>query len=163
MSLPQTNTPLRRLASLLGIALGLVAIEACGIPSGLGKNGMDEMVAQRRKWDAVAPITYEYIVRNRCECYMSGAELRVVIHDGLLDSVSFVTTGERVQDGGNLTLTGVPGLFTQLGEAYARRPHDVDVIYDETWGFPRHVYIDYSKYYRHDNHWWTVVSFTPLR
>lgn len=148
---------------MLGIALALAGFTACGIPTGLGKNGPDEMNVQRRKWEAVAPITYEYVVRNRCECYMSGAELRVVIHDGLLDSVSFVTTGERVPDGGSLTLTGIAGLFTQLEQAYARRPDDVDVIYDETWGFPRYVHIDYSKRFLHDNHWWTVVSFTPLR
>lgn len=161
MSFRQSS--LRRSSTTLGIALAFAGAGACGIPSGLGKNGMDQLVEQRRKWEAMAPITYEYVVRNRCECYMSGSELRVVIHDGLLDSVSFVTTGERVTDGGNLTLTGISGLFTQLAGAYSRRPHDVDVIYDETWGFPRHVYIDYSKYHWHDNHHWTVVSFTPLR
>jgi len=161
MSLRQSR--LRRSSITLGIALALAGAEACGIPTGLGKNGMDKLVQQRRKWEAIAPITYEYVVRNRCDCSMSGVELRVVIHGGLLDSVSFVTTGERVADGGNLTLTGITGLFTKLAEAYSRRPHDVDVVYDETWGFPRHVYIDYSKYYRHDDHWWTVVSFTPLR
>lgn len=157
------QSQVRRWSSALGIALVLTAPFACGIPTGLGKNGMDEMIAQRRKWEAAAPLTYEYVVRNVCECYMAGAQLSVVVHGGLLDSVSFVSTGERVADGGMLTLTGIDGLFTQLGEAYARRPHDVDVIYDETWGFPRYVHIDYSKYHRHDDHDWTVVSFRPIR
>lgn len=151
----------RILALMLGAPLAAAA--ACGIPSGLGKNGMDRLIEQKQFWEANGPLTYEYQIRNLCHCYMAGMNVRIVVHDGLLDSASLAHSGQRVDDAGMLSFRGVEGLFAELAEAYSRRAADVDVVYDETYGYPRYVYIDYAKHLKTDNRRWTVSGFTPLR
>jgi hypothetical protein len=152
----------RRSSLAFTVALSLAAAAACGIPSGLGKNGMDRLIEQRQFWEANGPLTYEYEIRNLCNCYMAGMNVRVVVHDGLLDSASLAHSGQRVDDAGMLTFRGVDGMFAELADAYARRAADVDVIYDETYGYPRYVYIDYATHLRSDNRSWTVSSFRAI-
>lgn len=149
---------------LLMLAPVLAALASgCGIITGLDKNGMDDMVEQRRQWEATGLRSYEYVVRHDCACYLGYREVRVVVRNGVRDSIVVLDTGESVPDNGVASLNGVPGLFEALRQAYMRRAVDIDVVYDETWHYPRAAYIDEAEYYRHDNRRWYVVAFTPMR
>lgn len=153
----------RRLPVVLATVLAGIVASACGLITGLNKNGLDDLTDQRLVWKALDLRDYEYVVRHDCHCYRAGQLLRVVVRDGVRQTITVLETGEQIPDNGVYTLNGVEGLFEALRQAYLRRAIDVDVVYDETWHYPRAAYVDEAKQYTHDDRRWVVTSFTPAR
>lgn len=111
--------------------------------------GPDDTAALRQgmlRWAARAPSSYEIVLRRTgCECTPAMlVTVRVTVRDGDVQSVSDVQTGEPVTTEPYHAMT-VEQLFAVVSDALDRNAYSVNVEYDDDWGYPRDIYIDYDR------------------
>jgi hypothetical protein len=121
----------------------LLASAAC-LPTGPG-----DTAALRQgmlRWAARAPSSYDIVLRRTgCECTPAMlATVRVAVRDRDVQSVIDVDTGEPVTTQPFHAMT-VEQLFAVVSDALDGNAHSVTVEYDDDWGYPRSIYIDYDR------------------
>jgi hypothetical protein len=121
----------------------LMATSAC-LPT-----GPDDTAALRQgmlRWAARAPSSYEIVLRRTgCECTPAMlATVRVTVRDGEVQAVIDIQTGEPVTTELYHAMT-VEQLFAVVSDALDQNAYSVAVEYDDDWGYPRDIYIDYDR------------------
>lgn len=109
----------------------------------------DDTAALRQgmlRWSARAPSSYEIVLRRTgCECTPEMlAPVRVTVRAGDVQSVIDVETGEPVTTEPYHAMT-VEQLFAVVSNALDQNAYSVTVEYDDDWGYPRDIYIDYDS------------------
>ena len=149
----------RLLAPLFVLLAGLAW--SCNIVVGPdGPDGRDLRSAQAL-WARRGPVDYEYVVRNQCFCGLGGVPVRVAVVNGSVQSATIVATGQPVPSSSLQMYRDIEGLFGVLEDAIERDAVRVDAEYDDTFGFPSLVAIDYRSHIADEEFGWVIDSFTP--
>lgn len=107
---------------------------------------MLELLAAQTKWGQ--PASYEFVYQNSCFCHPSYIQpMYVVVENGIKTNVTYIEetlAGSVTQDVFDSVYT-IEDQFLLIEEAIAG-PYKADSVfmqYDEDWGYPQIVWIDY--------------------
>ena len=105
----------------------------------------DELDAARRRWEAIRPSAYSYVISRSCEClpeYTRAARLQVV--NGDVTSARYIHDDSQVSAEILATYPTIDELFVMVGQALERDPKpDILVVhYDPRMGYPTRVELD---------------------
>ncbi len=127
--------------------LAITSIGAC-VPTPNeppGSSLQNALDANRTKWEATGPDSYTYRFANACECLPeTTGPILIVVEDGQVTSVL------RPEDAAGLpsVYTGprptIPHLFDTVQAAIEMAAPSIVVTYDEQWGYPTQIYIDWD-------------------
>ena len=138
----------------------LLATSAC-LPT-----GPDDTAALRQgmlRWAARAPASYQIVLRRTsCECTPAMlATVQVTVREREVRSVIDVQTGEPVTTELYHVMT-IEQLFGVVADALDQDAHRVTVEYDDEWGYPSSIYIDYDRQMVDDELSITAQDLTPV-
>lgn len=123
--------------------------------------GLVQLRESRSLWQDQGIANYEYVVENRCFCALGGHQVRVVVASGAITSLTLVATGQPVEAQYASSYRTVDALFTYLVEAHKKSTAFLEAQYDNVYGYPLHVFIDYKLSTGDDEFGWDIVSFAP--
>jgi len=134
-----------RRAPLRGPAIALALATAMGLAACSSMFGplRHDLRAARALWDAEAPAYHSFVLVRSCFC---GTEflrpVRIMVAEGTVVAAFFADDGSPIQT----PLAEVPtisDLFDEIEAAIASRADRMDVSYDDHFGFPVNVSIDF--------------------
>ena len=118
--------------------------------------------AARLRWTRARPADYTYTLERGCFCLPQVTTPVIVeVRGGVVLSRRYATSGDAVDPQLAAFFPTIDGLFTEIEDA-ARRADHLDAEYDRTYGYPRHVYIDYTSKGADDEMGFTVSGWRPL-
>ena len=145
----------RRLSHLfLPAALFLTG---CGI---LGPSDLDELAENRRRWQAVRPAEYTYVLQRSCFCGRTG-RFQIDVRGDTIAGVTHRDTGEALPATEWPGFEAVDGVFDLLEDAL-RDADEVRVVYEATMGYPREIDIDHFREAVDDELSLRLDAVTPL-
>lgn len=116
----------------------------------------------RAQWASESPATYSFVFRRSCFC---GTEfvraVRIVVADGTVVSAVFADDGSPIQTP-LAEVPTIPDLFDEIEAAIASRADRMDVAYDEAYGYPVDVSIDFIEQAIDDEMFFQVSEFDVL-
>ena len=122
---------------------GLAACAPSVAPSPSGP--MQELARNRQKFQATVGPSYRVSYQNQCFCPPEAAEpVRLTVRSGRVASVERLADGRPVPSPEWGAYRTVEGVFEQIEQAITRGARQVKVDYDDRYGFPRDVTIDYN-------------------
>lgn len=147
---------------LVSLALLVAATGwSCNIIIGPGGPDRHELREARELWAVRGPVDYEYVVRNQCFCMLGGVAVRVVVENGSVESATIVETGQPVPSSSAQAYRDIEGLFGVIEDAIDRDAVRLDAEYDNAYGFPSLVWIDYRTNIADEEFGWVIETFTP--
>lgn len=127
------------IATLLTLSLG-------GCHSIFGPTEEHELDDAWDHWHSLGITDYRYEVIRSCYCGgpAVGAPVVVVVHDDQVIAAWYADTGEPLPQSALAHLPTIDDLFLIVDDALRTGAHELDVAYDEAYGFPRLIDIDYD-------------------
>lgn len=98
------------------------------------------------KWKQADIASYTYEFQRSCFCvreYTKPVQLRV--NNGAVVEARFKDTNERLPDRLEGNKQTIANLFTTIQKAIDRKAHSIVVQYDEEYGFPTSISVDYDQ------------------
>lgn len=138
-----TGRPMRSVGRTIPAVLMLMATAAC---SPTGPDGAGSLLQGMQRWSVRAPSSYQIVLqRSHCECLPAWLiPVRVTVRDGSVQSVIDVQTGDPVTTDLYHAMT-VEQLFAVVADAIDQNAYRISVEYDQEWGYPRSIFIDYDR------------------
>lgn len=128
-------------------AAGLASLFAgCIIFVGPGDDDdVRDLVRARARWNVNGVANYDVTARTLCFCILGGEPVRVSVRNGQVTSAIIIRTQQPVPDQMLSVYRPVERLFDLLEDAMDKDAHQLDVTYDDFYGYPKHFFIDYSE------------------
>ena len=129
--------------------------------------GASEFSQNQQKWEDANITHYRFDVNISCFCaFRDQMPLTIEVRDGQVVSLANVN-GDQVLDTDPNYQFFAPYatldlLFSELDAALNGKADKVTVTYDETYGFPKDVTIDFVEEATDDELYLTVTNFEPL-
>lgn len=152
--------PPRRRGFAPGLAPGLVlGLATC---SGVLAPLRHDLRAARSQWESRSPATYSFVFQRSCFCGTEFLQaVRITVADGTVVSAVFADDGTPIQTPLPEVPT-IPDLFDEIEAAIAARADRMDVTYDEGYGYPVDVSIDFIVQAVDDEMFFQVSEFDIL-
>ncbi len=114
------------------------------------------------RWASRGPADYRYVITRFCECLAESAgPTTVVVRNGEVETRRYAT-GASVHPQYESLFTPVPGLFDLIRRAIDTPAAGLAVRYDDTYGFPASIQIDWVAGTADDEVSYRITEFTPL-
>ena len=133
-----------RWKTLLTISL-LFILSGCLIGDVLGSGRRNELDDSRKKWLDAGIANYTYRQDRSCFCFFAGPADVTVINREIVsvrglwpDSIDIGSDNFNIFD-------TVIDLFDMVEDAIDRKVHQLDVTYDQQFGYPTSIAIDYQE------------------
>ncbi len=115
---------------------------SCSDPVGPERSELDRA---RGRWESRPPVVYEFRFQRSCFCPRELVRpVRITVSNGVVISAVDPDTNEPVTP----PLNGFPtidDLFDEIQDAIDREADDIDATYDEAFGYPVQVFIDWIR------------------
>lgn len=139
---------------LLGLFVG-----ACGDE---GRTGYDDLLRNRALWESKNIENYDYRFQWVCFCLVERTmPVRITVEKNRITRVMAMGEDRDLDRGQFGEYRTIDGLFDLVTDAY-RRAEDVRVEYDEVYGYPTSVYIDYQRSVADEELGFSVSDFLPV-
>jgi hypothetical protein len=120
---------------------------------------LSNLLRAHARWERSGVQAYDYVIAWNCFCIFGGTPMTVQVREGQVTAVEAVNTlAPPVHE--EAPRHTVDGLFAVLAEAYAGDAARVDVEYDEAWGYPASVFIDYHERMADEETGWSISELT---
>lgn len=139
--------------------LPLMLLTGCAL-FGEDDDDVSEVTQQRRQWERLTIDAYEYDLTILCFC-ASIDPVRVQVRGDTVFSAVLVETGEPVEE--PYRSRTIDELFDVIEDAVAQDAAQLEVEYDEAFGFPTHIYVDYSITIADEERTYVAENFRSLR
>ncbi|MFM7839411.1 MAG: DUF6174 domain-containing protein [Chitinophagaceae bacterium] len=124
------------------------------------EKGGGQWLYQREKWMSMGFSSYSYTFKRYCFCTPEGVgPFQIVVLQGKIVTVN----GQPYDSGGTNQLFTIDQLFESVDQYLDSRPYYSRVIYNNQYGFPEDVYIDFNKDVADEESGFQVSGFYPLR
>lgn len=130
--------------------------------------GKREFLGHQEKWDALQDEDYSFDLSISCFCIQSSyGPVTVVVKGDTVNALLNVNTGLDLIDETDSTLVfakwknlypSIDGLFEVVESAIDDNADKLEVSYDETFGYPNSIDIDWYKNAVDDEIGYTVIS-----
>lgn len=144
---------LRRVArssrSLLAFAASLPFLAGCVNVTGVDDRDREQHRLDRAwdRFESVAPLSYTYTVRVSCECpHDVTRPVSVWVDRGVVEYLFYEDNGEAVPFSYANWFPSAEELFDEIQDALYREADYLEVDYDQTYGYPTNVFIDYDRH-----------------
>ena len=158
------------LITSVGVTLALAAIIGGGYA--LAGNGSDntqpdvaegaqaELDRYRTLWEANRSGDYTFEYRPLCFCPREFVQpVEVTVRNGVIESVTYVESGESPATNGFPLYHTIDGLFDMIQDAIDREAARLTVSYDPEIGYPTSVSIDYALTIMDEEFSFTATSY----
>ena len=166
------------LITLVGLTMAFAAITGAGFA--LVGNGSDnipsydpdhkemleraqaELDRHRTLWEANRSGDYTFEYRPACFCPREFVQpVEVKVRNGVVESVTYVESGESPATNGFPLYHTIDGLFDKVQDAIDREAARLTVSYDPEMGYPTSVSIDYALNIADEEFSFTSMSYEP--
>ena len=143
---------------LISAILPLLLLTGCAI---FGEDDdPSEVAQQRRQWERLGIDAYEYDLTIFCFCPHVDP-VRVQVRADTVFSVILVETGAPVEE--PFRARTIDELFDVIEDAVAQKADQLDVEYDEAFGYPSRIYVDYRITIADEEMTFVAENLRPLR
>ena len=119
------------------------------------------LLEARERWEQAGVVDYSYTGAWTCFCPEDyRADTQVVVADGTVTAVHSAAADVETIPAPERFLS-IEGLFALIQDAITRDAARVEVSYDETYGYPVELFIDYDERMADEEDRFTISSFTP--
>lgn len=132
-------------------------------PSGQYGVEQRELSRAQRIWISNDIRDYEYVLRHECFCAMGGVNVRVTVLRDVVIAREVESTGAPVPPSLSSAYPTIDGLFAFVQDAIDHRAYRVSARYDDRYGFPTDIYVDYNRNTADEEQGYTLVRFRSLR
>lgn len=155
----------RGMVRSIGLVLLLGALTACDELTGLDGRSRDEreLANARRNWRLSDVDDYDYVLRQRCYCQLGGVPVRVSVRRGVVVDLVIESSGQPLSLSWADVFPPVSGLFAMLQDAIDHDAYVVDAIYDDLYGVPVDIWLDYDRHVADEERGYEVADFRPYR
>jgi hypothetical protein len=125
--------------------------------------GVRDLVAARALWNTNGVSDYEVVTRTLCFCVGANERFRYTVRGNVVTSVVRVSTG--AVDSLAIATTRMPPVenaFDLLDKAVREEAAHLEVSYDNQWGFPRMLSIDFATSVADDEITLHLEDYKPL-
>jgi hypothetical protein len=133
----------------------LLTVFACVFEMGPRRSELEDA---RKLWEAVGPTHYRYVEDEWAFAPFEGP-VEIEVDDGEIVAALVVETDQPASAARHLT---IEDLFDAVEAELDRKPDDIAVEYDETYGFPASVDVDPIENAIDDEHGFTAQQFEDL-
>ena len=157
---------LKRAFSLLALAALVPLASACTNITGLDgelRGEQRDLSRARRTWSSTSISDYEFVVRRDCFCTLGGVAVRVVVQNYIVVSREIDGTSTPIPSSLGFLYPSIDGLFSVIQNAIDTRAYQIDTQYDDRYGFPTDVWIDYNQRTADEEEGYTLIRFRSLR
>ena len=132
------------LASLLAIGLALALALSHERPRTTG-TAYEAFRAQMAKWSSRRPASYAVRIDRRCFCPQYS--VRAKVSGTNVEHLEFLNGPSNASDFSDRRFypRDVDSLFRIIDDAYASRAYKIEVIFDDTYGYPARAFIDRDR------------------
>ena len=149
-----------KLAAAISIIVGLlmIAVISCGGSS--ANPAQAELDRHRTLWEANRSGDYTFEYRPVCFCPQEFVQpVRVEVRNGIIDSVTYIESGESPATDALFLYYTIDGLFDKIQDAMDREAARLTVSYDPDVGYPTSVSIDYALNVADEEFSFTATSY----
>lgn len=127
-----------------GLRAGLIVLLVLPSCMPTGPSTLESLESNRALWEERRPEVYEFTLkREPCECPPDWrSPMRVTVHHRLIRSALNVETGLPLPVDSRHAMT-IDDLFDLVEHALLENAFRVNVTYDDTFGYPTSIFIDY--------------------
>ena len=158
---------LKNLAPIAATAIVLLFLLASSVPlmHWFVREGREaELASGQELWSSLGISDYDFTVSMTCFCPPpAGTAIGVRVRDG---QTVEAFDSQTPRGSGNLDMSeipdSVPAMFAAVRTAMDADPDSISVIYDEDFGFPVSIEIDYRRAYTDDDVTFTIIEFAPV-
>lgn len=148
------------------LLIAAFALAACASATASANQNQSELDQNWQKWRDANISHYRYRLAISCFCAFSqDMPLIIEVQDGQVVSMEY-SSGNEI-DAANREyfqrFETIDRLFEQLQKDIGGEADEVVVTYNETYGFPEEVKIDYVLEATDDELWLTISDFEPLQ
>ena len=106
-----------------------------------------ELDSSRALWDSFRAVDYDYYYRRSCFCmYDYTKQFAVQVRNGTVDAAFVAEDGTPAKPDMLVNwLPTIDGIFDQIQSAIDRSAYSMTIRYNETYGYPESVSIDYNR------------------
>jgi hypothetical protein len=141
------------------VVIALLVVAGCGDGSPVGTRFDPTLLWARARWESRGVDTYAMTVTPLCFCGFV-EPVRVTVRDGVVVSRIVVSTGDALPAQHASSYPDVPGLFGIIERAREQRADHVDADFDESYGFPTGIWIDWKESWADDEIGYRVEGFS---
>ncbi len=139
-------------------------LTGCVIFSSDSKDLQTELDEHMALWD-VAAIT-DYSMRFQRLCLFCSVDflvpVRITVRGDTIDTVTDLDTGDPVAEITPGTFLTIDEVFETIQDAIDQNASEIDVRYDEVFGYPTDIDIDFSRSFRNDEALFEIREFQEL-
>lgn len=104
------------------------------------------LAAARKQWVDHLPASYSFTWMQSCECIGDMTRpIRISVTAGQLTNAVFVDDQAAVGEPVRRYLLTIDGVFDKIQDAIDQDAAEITVDYDPARGYPRSVFVDYSR------------------
>lgn len=138
----------------------LLLLTGCAIFGESDDDDLSEVAQRQRQWQRLGIDAYEYDLTILCFCAHIDP-VRVQVRADTVFSAFDPETGEIVEE--PYRVRTIDELFDIIVDAEAREADRLEVEYDEVFGFPAHIYVDYRFNLADEERTFVAENFRSLR
>jgi hypothetical protein len=114
------------------------------------------------QWQALGISSYSFVYTKSCECTVTGPNpSRITVVNGAVTKVTSADDAATVFNGNIAAFPTVDTLFAIAARVRKQNAAKINITYDNTYHFPREIYIDPEQNAIDDEITWRVDAFTP--
>ena len=153
----ESRKPFNAGPTLRGCALVLVAlaVSACNDDSNPKQEALNE---NRAKWEASGVAAYMFEQRVACACPFE-EPIVTMVENGVVTSAFFTPSGVNLDAERLASVRTLDGFFDVVQLAINDDAFQLDVSYDNTYGFPTRIAIDFASDVIDDEITYTISGF----
>jgi hypothetical protein len=144
------------------VLLALLVLSACSDGSPVGTRLDLTWFWARARWERSGVDSYDLTVRPLCFCVFV-EPVRVSVRDGVVVSRIIRSSGEALPAQYASSYPDIPGLFAVIERAHEQGADHIDADFDETFGFPTGIWVDWKESWADDEEGYRVEEFAVVR
>jgi hypothetical protein len=143
------------LASLFAIGVALALALSNERPATIG-TPFENFQAQRATWLSRRPAAYSVSITRRCYCPLWS--VRVKVSGSEVDKLEFLDSPGNPSGFADRRHypRDVDALFRIIDDAYTSKAYKIEILFDETFGYPAKVFIDRDRDTVDDEQWFEL-------
>ncbi len=128
------------------LCIGIYIFSACGNTesknSHTNNNVYNTFIEHKKQWDNRQTQNYAFVVKKTCFCPYE-EKIQVTVENNLVIEAKYIPSNSVIDTG--MKQKNIDGYFDMIQEALDNNVYQLTVQYDETYGYPKEIYIDYDE------------------
>jgi Family of unknown function (DUF6174) len=121
-----------------------------------------DILTARQKWNNQGLESYTFNYNNSCFCLWASVTFKIAVFENKIVNVSDTAGKEAVDSTEYQYFYTIDQLFDLLEEADKQNAAQLDYSFNKDFGYPEHIYVNYSEQIADDESSYTIDSLRAL-